>query len=577
MTEMRGIKAEEILRQGLFFVGFLCLWLALGGQITGQVIRLEDGNFVTDGGEEFRPIVLNYDVQLRFERTKAGNEIYLSPAHSYFTGPTMGDRCKNPKQCASFLNAHFKDMADMGFNTVRIVGHYTYSLRDGADKPAMWSVGDHWEDRYFEDLVPPYTNNFRLIEEILDLADRHGLKVILLTGGHGVDRRDWRTGYAEYLAALAAHFAKDPRILAFDLINEPEYFHSSDEFRRAGEMLRVPYGKEDVAGISRLWTEAIRQNTNHLITMGLTGAGTVFGWDPNVLDLDFVSYHLYPKFGTKNYKPEFFNEVRWMGQSARIPWIIGETGFSASPFNRGKHIGYGSDRRFNPNDGTLKEQKQFALETAQWCLDCGGLGYAWWQYKDVHWENDYSVKDSLDGRKPVADAFRLMYEMKSDPERCRRPVEAEKAELSGPKMGKRVTDRKGNPVLAAVVTTDIKKGSRGRAYTAENGRFEVRGNGYIGYLRVSAPGYRSRIIYRPQLILKRKIRLDPVGCTTRKCLKSDCRTLAKTEFNPSIKAAKKAMKECKTTADPSACEKAHGAEIARAKQSKKDCKRSAKR
>lgn len=107
---------------------------------------------------------------------------------------------------------------------------------------------------------------------------------------------------------------------------------------------------------------------NHLSTIGLTGIREVFEWDPNILSFDFISFHPY------EYEPnQVLNELYWYGKYVTVPWIIGETSFPAE------------------NDSVkYEDQNKFAIKTLDQTCNCGGIGYSWWQYKDVKWGSYHS-------------------------------------------------------------------------------------------------------------------------------------------------------------------------------------------
>jgi hypothetical protein len=97
----------------------------------------------------------------------------------------------------------------------------------------------------------------------------------------------------------------------------------------------------------------------------------------------------------------------WIGKNCQMPFLIGETGFSAQV-------------NIQPDSGThgdTSEQRQYAEITLQQTRDCFGSGYSWWKYQNSYWGNSI-YEDSfglLDGgicmppcsalEKPVVKAF----------------------------------------------------------------------------------------------------------------------------------------------------------------------------
>ena len=139
---------------------------------------------------------------------------------------------------------------------------------------------------------------------------------------------------------------------------------------------------------------------NHLTTIGLAGIREVFEWDPNMLNLDFITFHPY------EYEPEQVrNEIYWYGKYIKKPWMIGETAIPAD------------------NDSiTYEEQKLFAKNTLKQTINCGGSGYAWWQYKEVvepkYHATYMGVVDLEDNEKPVTNAFKEFIPIVTDTCEC---------------------------------------------------------------------------------------------------------------------------------------------------------------
>jgi len=158
----------------------------------------------------------------------------------------------------------------------------------------------------------------------------------------------------EFLQLFSRHFKNNSTLFAIDFYNEPLYFD------------KIGRKKREVFDIVNRWQNIVKKSNHHtLTTIGLVGVREVFEWDPNILNVDFISFHPY------NHEPnQVLNEIYWYGKYVNKPWIIGETAIPAD------------------NDSiTYDEQKTFALQTINQTYNCGGLGYSWWQFKDVDWKN----------------------------------------------------------------------------------------------------------------------------------------------------------------------------------------------
>ncbi len=256
------------------------------------------------------------------------------------------------ESCLKQLMSEFEMISEMGFNTIRIVGIGELNFDKTAQKLSISaSTGNegHKEISFRED--ENYKEYFNAIRDLLFIASSNGLKVIFLI--------QTLPGYSlpeQHLIKFVSEFNSDSTILAYDFFNEPLYFDSLER-KKTG-----PFE------ITSRWKKLMNKYApNQLFTVGLAGVREVFEWDPNLLAVDFVSFHPY------EYEPEqVMNETYWYGKYVKKPWIIGETGFPADddsiPYTR---------------------QLSFARKTLKQVYNCGGSGYSWWQYKDVDWKVFY--------------------------------------------------------------------------------------------------------------------------------------------------------------------------------------------
>lgn len=323
----------------LFFVLLIgSVYLAhLKLAFTNSLPKLNNNKFEIDG-KPFTPIVLNYIVSWQTN----GKDYWGSPTADY------GKLYTNKQEAYKTLLSEFELIKELGFNTVRIVGigepnidkelgTLSYRLKINETKDTLINL----------DNAIAYKNYFSSIDEVLNIASQSGLKVILLT-----KLSPNHVSSNNFLEKITTRFKNNKTILAFDLFNEPLYFDSPEK------------EKKEVRAIVKKWQQTVKTaDNNRLTTIGLEGIREIFRWDPNILPVDFISYHPY------EYEPEQVrNEIYWYGKYTKKPWIIGET---AIPSN---------------NDSiTYIQQAQFAQKTIQQTFNCGGIGYSWWQYKDVEW------------------------------------------------------------------------------------------------------------------------------------------------------------------------------------------------
>jgi hypothetical protein len=313
-------------------------------QVDPKFISIQNNSFYLEG-KPFYPKIINFVVQLRFSET----EMWPAISSSYSPNGSLpyNDRISSLKD----LQAHLNLAKDLGYNTVRFVGIGEPEIRDRATGKMNFkaSVGDNHNYPIYLESETDYSKYLNALDDLLNTAQNAGLKAIFTT------RLFQEAPETELnLAKIARHMKDNTSLFAYDFFNEPLYFDSLE--RR----------KKDVYYITLKWQQIAKQNDpNHLTTIGLANQRELFEWDPNLLNVDFVSFHPY-----EYEKEQVRNEMYWYSHFVKKPWIIGETGISAD------------------NDSvTYQDQADFAQKTLQQNYNCGGIGYSWWQFKDVDWKH----------------------------------------------------------------------------------------------------------------------------------------------------------------------------------------------
>ncbi len=174
----------------------------------------------------------------------------------------------------------------LGANTVRIVIDYPFSLPSNREiRPGEYSFGP----------LPEYVRN---IKEFLDIAERLGLLVIVTL----FDSMDWtlyQPGYRwiaeEYLKELIPSFVDDPRILCWDLQNEPD------------RAIVLVSNNAVIPFFQRISTLIRQMDPRHLQTIGWIDRARARYFPDLDPYLDFWCFHFYDKASNLADLVRFYN------------------------------------------------------------------------------------------------------------------------------------------------------------------------------------------------------------------------------------------------------------------------------
>ncbi len=341
-------------------------------------VSINDENKFELHGEEFYPLAVNYCASLQTD-----GEIFWVRPHNMYNVNNSIDVSTRESGLKQF-KADMELIKSMGFNSIRLckVGEERVDKKNG-DRLSIPIHTDetHRESFTLTDNPCNYDKYFEAMDEMFEIIEDAGLKVVLL-----IRMVPHSKSTKNHLKRLAAHFKHNNTLMAYDLFNEPLYFDT------------IIRSKPSVVYEVNIWDGIVNKFSkhHHLTTLGLEGIREVFEWDPNLINVDFYSFHPY------QYEPEQVrNEIYWYGKYIKKPWMIGETSIPA-----------------NNDSITYEEQKLFAENTLKQTLNCGGIGYTWWQFKDVmgmkYHDSYMGVIDMKGNTKPAAQAFKSFVPEKND-------------------------------------------------------------------------------------------------------------------------------------------------------------------
>jgi hypothetical protein len=304
---------------------------------------------------------------------------------------------------------------------------------------------------------------------IVEEAHDAGLQVVFLTGGANMQRNRVRERYTEWLETLCDTLKTINPVFAIDLYNEPIYSTSSK------------LNKTELHEITNTWYATIRKKLpKTLVTIGLVGPEDVIGWDPEALQIDFVNYHLYPLANDYEYVA---SALYWISQTAKTPWIIGETGYSGS-----------NDSTQSHRQGTEADQRKYALFSLNRALCRGAQGYSWWAYHDVFWgspEDNMGLVNHVGKDKEIVSVFKT-FEGSKKPSNCPTPDDLHyyKMEFSDYIIHGIIESKAGKPIVNAVVCGWDNEWKNFRwTVTDKNGAYRLGSKTPVKFVRASATGY----------------------------------------------------------------------------------------
>lgn len=324
------------------FISIVLVVVFYNNRIPEGFAYIEDNTIHVDG-QPFHVIAINYKITLRAEN----EEIWPNKFVGYERNNefSSNDRAGSLKE----IERDFQLCKEMGFNTLRIVGIGEPHIANQKSNTEVYFTayqGSNPAFRIYRENEQQWSQLQRSVSDVLDAANKAGLKVIFTT-----KLLPNIPILNDILESFVVEHKHRKEILAYDFLNEPLYFDS------------VPHTKEEVYYATLRWNEIVKSNSKHLTTIGLACQREVFVWDPNLVQCDFISFHPY------EYEPEQVrSELFWYNKFVNKPWIVGETGIPAD------------------NDSIpYQNQVEFAKKTLYQEMHCNGMGWSWWQYKDVSW------------------------------------------------------------------------------------------------------------------------------------------------------------------------------------------------
>lgn len=345
---------------------------------SGFVYKKRDKLFLNNS--QFNPIGINYIATIY--SLDGGNTLFAGPDGHYSNNFT-NTPCSNQSNCQSVFDQNLSEISSLGFNSIRFNGLQLYSNPNDYNDPELYiyykNPSNWWSPRILKKIDQNFIITlFNFYDNVLNKASINNLKVKFFIGLENGNRNtNCQVNYTEFLKKFALHFKNNKTIYSYAI------FQEADNEPRVNETASSSFrGKGDICYYVNNHYDAIRSiDSNHLINISLMNSLSLLSFDPQILNVDFLSFHPYPDFN--NLQDNTFESVRrqiqWISNVMKKidkPWIIGETGFPGYSLNSSIQ-----------QTGTFIQQKDYAKFVLDEAFSAGACGVAWWQFRDVFWTN----------------------------------------------------------------------------------------------------------------------------------------------------------------------------------------------
>ncbi len=276
-------------------------------------VYLDDGAFMLNGAP-FPLKSANFHLGLLAKTVQPGDPIvYDSPRVTqdgvqYDLALQMdanyaptGNFCMDKDSCEALMAAQVVNLQALGVNSVRLMvdhslfgnGDPTSSIPDGDQQDTFFRT-DPWQWNFMLDMGDPAIMDAILLLEkrAVEFLGARGIRSLMLLTGTPYMYTDSaaNNAFTNYLSKLSATLADEPYLIGYDFDNEPTWASG------APSTVSFSITKDQAQSLVQTWVDAVRQTNPHaLTTIGNAFAFTsVDTWDPQLLPIDFASYHDYP-------------------------------------------------------------------------------------------------------------------------------------------------------------------------------------------------------------------------------------------------------------------------------------------
>ena len=231
--------------------------------------------------------------------------------HDFGLVPNVEHNGVSNEQTQAAIEADFAHMQQQGVQMVR-----WFILPDGRASPEFDAAGNvtGLDDYFYRDLDAALAiaeqHNIKLIAVLFDFHwfdSKKGVETEIVT-----DPNKRKLLFDHALTPLLERYSTDERIVAWDIINEPEWAMTMPE----GVLVKHPISAAMMQDFVREVAELIHDKATQPVTVGSASLATLEYW--TAIPLDFYQFHYYDK-------PEALEEVPSYSQlGLNQPVMVGE-------------------------------------------------------------------------------------------------------------------------------------------------------------------------------------------------------------------------------------------------------------
>ena len=385
VSNVKCIKANQITKN-IFILSGQTLLVASNPNYSNQYAGFYlEGNILKQDNIPFYPVGCNYNLKFISSDTENILMGYFASSQQY--GRPL-ERFADTTSAYAEVYKDFLNMKNLGINTIRITIGLTFEPSNSQNyKLTFPCYPNHNNGTITEHSISSAVSQVFAdrISDIVNIANDLDLKLILYVGGKfdSTAINDYALLLSDYLGILNKNPFQNETVISLEFYNDVNL--NSHLWQ---------YSKHAKLSLYREIIQSLRSVNNNVLLGISTYGGYSLAFEPNLgcAGFDYYSLHTYPYRNTTAnigfYEFNLsWNDLHFVSQVCEIPFMTGESGYSAS------------DDPQIADWGEPVDQLDYFTQSKYTNFEKGFWGFLWWQYSDVNWFNPShpAYKDQFHG------------------------------------------------------------------------------------------------------------------------------------------------------------------------------------